>query len=225
MAAAKLIFVAPSSAHPMAASGFGKQSVPGQGPRRATDFEGLSPVAGAVAAYVDRLPEGADISIKGLAAQLPRGQAAIGTALRDLARVGHLRRVREWVVADGASRWVTRTHFSRTAHGDGWWAAYVEGQDMDLWVDEGAGPPGGASEPQSGVAAPESGRREAYSLLAELGLADARMSLSAADCTALAPLVEEWLRRGATRERFVQALTSGLPPEVHSPPGAWPRSA
>ncbi|RII19586.1 hypothetical protein DSC45_06200 [Streptomyces sp. YIM 130001] len=232
MAVAKLIFAAPSTAHPMAASGFGKQSVPGQGPRRRTDFEALSPVAAAVAAYVDRLPDGADISIKGLAAQLPRGQAAIGTALRELARTGHLRRIRERVAADGASQWVTRTHFSRVARGDDWWGAYVEGQDMGAWSPAPRGAEdayGETAEPRTpsgpeprtavdhrtpSVTPPPS---EAYSLLAEVGLVDVRLSLSAADCTALAPLVEDWLRRGATRDRIMHVLTSGLPPEVHSP--------
>ncbi|MDI3422931.1 hypothetical protein [Streptomyces luteolus] len=175
------------------------------------------------------MPDGADVSIKGLAAQLPRGQASIGTALRELSRAGHLRRIRERVATEGASRWVTYTHFSRKAHGDEWWSAYVEGRDVNSCPQEPRGEEADSGEP----AAPEDpvpedpvlpavpsappAPTEAYALLAELGLADSRMSLSAADCAALAPLAEEWLRRGSTRDRITHALTSGLPPEVHSP--------
>ncbi|MDG4534158.1 hypothetical protein [Streptomyces sp. AV19] len=40
------------------------------------------------------------------------------------------------------------------------------------------------------------------------------MTLSAADCAALAPLAEPWFERGVTDEEFVRAMTGQLPPEV-----------
>ncbi|OKI09952.1 hypothetical protein A6A06_04840 [Streptomyces sp. CB02923] len=57
----------------------------------------------------------------------------------------------------------------------------------------------------------------AYAALATLGTADPRMILSAAECAALEGLAAEWLARGVTSAYLVAALTSGLPPEVHSP--------
>ncbi|WP_405892813.1 hypothetical protein OG612_22180 [Streptomyces sp. NBC_01527] len=50
--------------HPMANPGYGKRSASGQRPRSAHDFAHLPPREAAVAGYVDRLPDGADISVK-----------------------------------------------------------------------------------------------------------------------------------------------------------------
>lgn len=49
------------------------------------------------------------------------------------------------------------------------------------------------------------------------------MTLSAAECAELEPLAAEWLARVATPAQLVQALTAGLPAEVHCP-GALARS-
>ncbi|MEE1930325.1 hypothetical protein V1J52_19420 [Streptomyces sp. TRM 70351] len=49
------------------------------------------------------------------------------------------------------------------------------------------------------------------------------MTLSAADCAALAPVAAAWLARGATAAQLTHALTAGLPPEVHCP-GALART-
>ncbi|GAA1908442.1 hypothetical protein GCM10009716_17980 [Streptomyces sodiiphilus] len=115
----------PSSAHPLAPNGYGKRSAPGQEPRRPDDFAALHPRDAALAGYLDRLPDGADISIKTLAACLPYGQCALGTSLRRLSEAGHLRRVTERL--PDAPRWVTRTYFTRTARDDAWWSAFLRG--------------------------------------------------------------------------------------------------
>lgn len=100
----------------MANPGYGKRTTPDQPPRTRHDFALLPPREAAIAAYLDRLPDGADISVKTLAKQLPYGQCALGTALNRLQQAGHLRRGRECVTADdGSSRWITRTWFTRTA--------------------------------------------------------------------------------------------------------------
>ncbi|WFB08776.1 hypothetical protein LRS74_18310 [Streptomyces sp. LX-29] len=186
----------------MASPGFGKRAVSGQGPRRADDFAGLPAREAAIAAYVDRLPDGACISIKALAAQLPYGQCALGTALRRLAEAGHLRLFRE---RTEGGRWVTRTHFSRIARDDAWWAAYQAGRDTDQAAE---------GEPRTEGAAPP---RPGYAMLARLGEADPRLALSAADCAALEPLAGEWLRRGASEPYVASVLTAGLPEAVHHP--------
>ncbi|MFE9848569.1 MarR family transcriptional regulator [Streptomyces sp. NPDC005576] len=121
---------APAASRPYrrANSGYGKQSVPGQGPPVASDFAFLPERERYVARYVDHLPDGAAMDIKSLAKDLPLyGQMAIGTALRALGVAGHLRRVRRRAQGEGACRWVTRTFWSRTAHDNEWWTARLEG--------------------------------------------------------------------------------------------------
>ncbi|MEU0297059.1 MarR family transcriptional regulator [Streptomyces microflavus] len=79
-----------------------------------------------VAGFVDHLPEGAAMSVKQLAKQLPLyGQQAISSALTALSVAGHLRRVRCAVGAGDEMRWVFRTFWSRTAHDNEWWQAYL----------------------------------------------------------------------------------------------------
>ncbi|MEI5099265.1 hypothetical protein RB200_12390 [Streptomyces sp. PmtG] len=185
--------------HPMANPGYGKRSAPDQLPRTGDDFPHLPPREAAIAAYVDRLPDGTDISVKTLAKTLPYGQCALRTALNALQAAGHLRRGREHVHGSGSARWITRTWFSRTARDDTWWAEFTRG---DL--------PRERQRPT---------RSRAFILLAALGRTAPALSLSAADCAALGPLAERWFARGATEQAILRALTTGLPIPVHSPAG------
>ncbi|MGW7226467.1 MarR family transcriptional regulator [Streptomyces cyaneofuscatus] len=118
-----------SAPYPMAKPGYGKRSTPGQPERTPRDF-GVLPVRERyVAAYVDHLPEGAAMSVKELAKQLPLyGQQAISSALTALSVAGHLRRVRCSVGAGDETRWVFRTFWSRTAHDNEWWTTYLTTQ-------------------------------------------------------------------------------------------------
>ncbi|MEV5133602.1 MarR family transcriptional regulator, partial [Streptomyces sp. NPDC053705] len=122
---------APAASRPYrkAHCGYGKQTVPAQGPSGAGAFALLPERERYVAGYVDHLPDGAAMDIKSLAKDLPLyGQMAIGTALRALAVAGHLRRVRCRVEGDGRCRWVTLTYWSRTAHDNEWWTATLAGE-------------------------------------------------------------------------------------------------
>ncbi|WP_217228671.1 MarR family transcriptional regulator, partial [Streptomyces anulatus] len=118
---------APSPAYPMAKPGYGKRSAPDQRPRTRDDFALLPTRERYVAGFVDHLPEGAAMSVKQLAKQLPLyGQQAISTALTALSVAGHLRRVRCPVVGAGdETRWVFRTFWSRTARDNEWWNTYL----------------------------------------------------------------------------------------------------
>ncbi|MGI5369164.1 hypothetical protein [Streptomyces iakyrus] len=181
----------------MAGPGYGKRSAPDQLPRTNHDFAHLSPREASIATYLDRLPDGADISVKTLAKQLPYGQCALGTALNHLQGAGHLRRGRECITADdGSSRWITRSWWSRTARDDDWWTAFTRGD-----------------VPQPQAARPT--RSRAHILLAALGRTAPVLSLSEADCATLAPLVTEWFERGASEDDVLRALTAGLPTPVH----------
>ncbi|MGW0643738.1 MarR family transcriptional regulator [Streptomyces badius] len=115
-----------SAAYPMAKPGYGKRSTPDQQPRTRHDFAMLPARERYVAGFVDRLPDGAAMSIKHLAKQLPLyGQQAISTALNALSVAGHLRRVRCSVGAGDETRWAFRTFWSRTARDNEWWTTYL----------------------------------------------------------------------------------------------------
>ncbi|MET8881112.1 MarR family transcriptional regulator [Streptomyces rubiginosohelvolus] len=115
-----------SAAHPMAKPGYGKRSTPGQQARTRDDFSLLPTRERYVAGFVDHLPDGASMSVKQLAKQLPLyGQQAISTALKALSVAGHLRRVRCAVGAGDETRWVFRTFWSRTARDNEWWNTYL----------------------------------------------------------------------------------------------------
>ncbi|WP_442813444.1 hypothetical protein [Streptomyces sp. NBC_01754] len=181
----------------MSNPGYGQRSVPGRRPRSDQDFAHLPRREATVAAYIDRLPDGCDISVKTLAKWLPYGQRALSTALGRIEAAGHLRRGSECLTTDRTMVWVTRTYFSRTARDDAWWAAFVRGD------------------------APPEQRRptrsRAFVLLAALGRTAPSLSLSAADCVNLEARVAEWFARGATEAETLRALTEGLPAVVHHP--------
>lgn len=184
------------SAHPKANPGYGKKSAPDQEPRTGREFTHLPAREASIAAYLDRLDDEADISIKTLAKHLPYGQCAISTALNNLSVAGHLRRVRRPVTVDGTPRWVWHTFFSRTARDDAWWDAFLAGEAP-------------VTEPS-----PEAVRSLAYGVLAGLGRIDARLTLSAGECGALEESAAEWFARGASETQLVQAVTAGLPERV-----------
>ncbi|MFH8435168.1 MarR family transcriptional regulator [Streptomyces sp. NPDC018007] len=110
----------------MAKPGYGKRSAPDQRPRTRDDFALLPTRERYVAGFVDHLPEGAAMSVKQLAKQLPLyGQQAISTSLSALSVAGHLRRVRCPVGTDDQVRWAYRTFWSRTARDNEWWNTYL----------------------------------------------------------------------------------------------------
>lgn len=236
MAVADLTFSAPTSAHPMANPGFGKRLAPAQDPYQPHAFAALTPKARAVAEYVDQLPVGAAMGIKALASQLPIGQAAVSTALKEMSQAGLLRRVQE-LDLKVATQWVTRTYFSRTARPDTWWKAWLGGLDMDHWQEApmpqqnpqprtpsrqpqtsqvpGTFQAGSAMAAEAPQNAPEASR--AHILLVTLRISDRRLTLTAKDCERLKPLVDEWFARGSDEDEIRTALTDSLPSKVHAP--------
>ncbi|MER5723897.1 MarR family transcriptional regulator [Streptomyces sp. NPDC001110] len=234
---------APAASRPYrkAHTGYGKQTVPAQGPSGAGAFASLPERERYVAGYVDHLPDGAAMDIKSLAKDLPLyGQMAIGTALRALAVAGHLRRVRCRVEGDGRCRWVTLTYWSRTAHDNEWWTATLAGEastgpeqapvrsaepilprqrgaQADITMRTSPNPPRDESDAAgpTAVAAPS----PACLVLAELGRREPRLALSAADCAALEPLAAAWFARGVSADYLTSALTAGLPERIGSPVG------
>ncbi|MEV0915260.1 MarR family transcriptional regulator [Streptomyces sp. NPDC049967] len=230
-----------SPPYPMAHPGYGKRAVTDQRPPHAGDFALLPFRERYVAGFIERLPEGAAMSVKCLAKQLPLyGQQAISSALTALSVAGHLRRVR-CAVGDGDEvRWVFRTYWSRTAHDNEWWANRLapapvrEPAPVAAPVSVSvpmpdpvpdpvreavpAPAPAPVREPQPQRSTPST-PSPAYLALAGLGRVDARLALSAADCTALEALAEQWFARGVDADYLTGALTVGLPARVDSPVG------
>ncbi|MFE6185971.1 MarR family transcriptional regulator [Streptomyces sp. NPDC056465] len=229
---------APAASRPYrkAQPGYGKQTVPAQGPSDAGAFTHLPERERYVAGYVDHLPDGAAMDIKSLAKDLPLyGQMAIGTALRALAVAGHLRRVRCRVEGAGQCRWVTLTYWSRTAHDNEWWAARLAGEvapapgqapepavvpQQRTEERPSPNPPTSPQEgPGTGTPTAVTAPSPAYRTLAELGRREPRLALSAADCAALEPLAAAWFARGVSADYLTSALTAGLPERIGSPIG------
>ncbi|MEU5660737.1 MarR family transcriptional regulator [Streptomyces sp. NPDC047737] len=213
---------ASSRPYPMASPGYGKRSAPDQQPRRADDFMLLPLRERNIAGFIDRLPDGAAMDVKGLAKQLPLyGQQAVGSALKALSVAGYLRRVRCLVTGEGGQvRWVFRTFWSRTARDNEWWGALMAAEVRRAAVPEVAVvapvvPEQRAQEPEPVAEGPS----PAYAALAQLGRVDARLALSAADCAVLEPLAAEWFTRGVDADYLVRALVAGLPAGVDSPVG------
>lgn len=231
-----------SPPYPMAHPGYGKRSVPDQLPSRADDFDLLPFRERYVAGFIERLPEGATMSVKCLAKQLPLyGQQAVSSALTALSVAGHLRRVRCAVGGGDEVRWVFRTYWSRTAHDSEWWANHLAPEPVPALVpvsvpqpvrepmpERAPEPvrepvpepvrealPAPRTESHAAVPAPS----PAYLALAGLGRLDARLALSAADCTALEALAERWFARGVDAHYLTNALTAGLPAHIDSPIG------
>ncbi|MFD6996395.1 MarR family transcriptional regulator [Streptomyces mirabilis] len=217
----------------MANPGYGIRTAlgePGEA-NRIPDFEHLPAREAYIAAFIDRLPEGAAMDVKSLAKVLPLyGQQAVGTALNVLSRAGHLRRVRRLAEAgDSGTRWVFRTHWSRIARDDEWWARILTDDTGGAVGAVGLGAPAepaavaplreASSTPDEALVAPAStsSGSTAYQALAQLGRSESRLPLSAADCTALVELAAAWFERGATIDSFTSGLTSGLPDVVHAP--------
>ncbi|MFE7048026.1 MarR family transcriptional regulator [Streptomyces californicus] len=125
-----------SHAYPMAKPGYGKRNAPDQRPPAREDFALLPARERYVAGFIDRLPQGAAMSVKQLAKHLPLyGQQAIGTSLNSLSVAGHLRRVRSRLTTGtgagaakgkgGEVRWISLTFWSRTARDNEWWNTYL----------------------------------------------------------------------------------------------------
>ncbi|WEO95792.1 MarR family transcriptional regulator [Streptomyces sp. FXJ1.172] len=224
----------PAPAHPSASPGYGKRTVPaepGSVSRVPADFSHLPAREAYIAAFIDRLPDGAAMDIKSLAKVLPLyGQQAVRSALNALSRAGHLHRARGLAATgEGGTRWVFRTYWSRAARDDAWWAAFLEaGEAPDSSFVAPVNPAPDRTAPSTDTpAAPpptepaltEPNAATAYRFLARLGSYEPRLILSASDCDALTDLVIPWLERGASTDSLVQALTVGLPDTVHAPRG------
>lgn len=221
----------PAPAHPMANPGYGKRTVAaesGTAARTSADFAHLPEREAYIAAFVDRLPDGAAMDVKSLAKTVPLyGQQAVRTALNALSSAGHLQRVRGLAAtSDGGTRWVFRTFWSRTARDGAWWASFLDGDEAESSAQLGDVPAPEHqptnhvnSTPDQPTFSSDPLPATAYRALARLGAVEPRLALSAADCDALTDLALPWLERGASAVSVIKTLTADLPATIHSPRG------
>jgi hypothetical protein len=188
------------ASHPPARPGYGKKSAPGQLPPHPDQFAHLPTREAVIATYIDGLPDGADISIKTMAARSTLfGQAAMSTGMHNLIDHGHLRRMRR--ERDGG-RLVQETWFSRTPRDDAWWSDLEHGRLSEELMTQ---------PPQMGVL------ERAYRLLISLGRRNHRLVLSDSEARVLAPLAARWLSAGRPSEDLVELLTESLPERIPQP--------
>ncbi|MFE5599463.1 hypothetical protein ACFQ8O_09765 [Streptomyces coelicoflavus] len=194
----------------MANPGYGKRTAPAEPgvAVRPVDFSHLPAREAYIAAYVERLPEGAAMDVKSLAKALPLyGQQAVRSALNFLSRAGHLHRARGLAATgDGGTRWVFRTFWSGTGRDSAWWARFLGG-DVEVRgtspvepASTSATTPVPASEATDEAPevteGPDVHRATAYRVLARLGRVEPRLALSDGDCHVLTDLVVPWLESG-----------------------------
>lgn len=159
----------------------------------------ISWCAVSVLTYLLTLPNDARVSLRMLAAQRPEGRDRIAAALRELEERRYLRRV----VREGANRAAA-----------GRLPVLYEVFDTPYEAE----PPRGETQKVRDRGAP--GRRtvQAAHLLISLGQIDPRLTLAADEALRLAPLVEQWWRRGASSAEVRAALAYGWSGPVHSAP-------
>ncbi|MFJ8361359.1 hypothetical protein [Streptomyces sp. NPDC093984] len=152
------------------------------------------------------------------------GRQAVRSALNELSKAGHLRRVRRRVelggeagTATAGTRWVFHTYWPRTPRDDDWWARFLDGDTASASPSEPRVTPTATVQPEVSHFHTSGHPSAAHAALARLGLLDHRLALSSSDCSDLEQLAEDWLARGTTPEYLTQVLLAGLPDQVYSP--------
>ncbi|WP_155055640.1 hypothetical protein [Streptomyces blattellae] len=144
-----------------------------------------------VLTYLLALPGGARVTLRTIAARRPEGRARIAAALRELEELRYLRRV----VRGGAE--VDQLPF------------VYEVFDTPYEVQS----PTGETEKVRDRKVSERHTSLAAQLLISFGRIDSRLTLDATEALRLAPLVEEWWRRGASSAELRAAVVYGWPPQ------------
>lgn len=176
------------------------------------------------------LPEGSRETLQSIGEKMPEGRIALRRARQQLEAEGyvHTRRTQ----SRGTGRWTTQVLVSNVPLRD---PAEIEAA---FAAPSGSLPTAGAPSVRAVGASPKGENREeekntshpgppadeplvarAAAALHRLGRREARLALGVAEAARLAPLAARWLAHGASELELGTALSSGLPPAVHSPAG------
>ncbi|MEY9848336.1 hypothetical protein ABH940_005437 [Streptacidiphilus sp. BW17] len=198
----------------------------------------LSYTARGILADLLSRPDGWQEDGKRMADSSPQGRMAVGRALRELTDAGYYRvfRVQQ---ADGT--WISEAHVWDTPQVEPSLPRPVSGESTvgesgtnpvkDL-VKESPLPPQPEDEAPAATAAREDDRgvegwaggesipdfklQEAADVLVRVTRREPRLRLGQREAAEVAPLVAQWLERGAGEADLAQALLPGLPPRVHA---------
>ncbi|MFB7907821.1 hypothetical protein ACFC1T_15425 [Kitasatospora sp. NPDC056076] len=154
----------------------------------------------------------------------PQGRGAVRKALKELTEAGYYR-VEKIRMPDGTI--ITETHVYDTPHltappgttrpAPGEAATGPAGSPVvKERQQEPSLPPSPADESNRGGEEEPPEIREAVATLFRVIRPEPRLRLGEAEAAALAPLVAQWLQRGATHADLAQALLPGLPTPMHS---------
>ncbi|MFE4514282.1 hypothetical protein ACFRMQ_08825 [Kitasatospora sp. NPDC056783] len=207
-------------------------------PNAVLQYRRLSYTARGLLADLLSRPDGWREDGRHMADTSPQGRGAIRKALKELAEAGFYR-VEKIRMPDGTI--ITETHVYDTPQpaapgvtrpvSGGAITGGADGLVKDL-VKEPSLPTGQTGEPQAmtglraedpdeaadeqPVAAVEEQLREAVATLFRVVRPEPRLRLGEAEAAELAPLVAQWLERGAVHADLAQALLPGLPTPMYS---------
>ncbi|MDX3097740.1 hypothetical protein PV417_24890 [Streptomyces sp. ME19-03-3] len=177
-----------------------------------------SAVTVGVGAYLMSVPDGVPVSIEALRKHFTEGETRLARALNELEAEGFLERV-PVRAANGQVRTLTYVYDDPSP------AAPATGEAGNAAPPEpepARGPkpqPATAPVPKPTRATPPP-TAEAIAVLTALRLEDPRLLLSERDVTRLAPVVDDWLRRGINPETIAATLSTDLPgPILRRPAG------
>jgi hypothetical protein len=177
------------------------------------------------------LPDGHPVDIRTVTGWTPtEGRVRVAAAMRELERLGYLRReVKQTpeghlytdvhlfdTPGGGSSQLTPDAHTPGSGESGG--APYGD-HPVKKQAKEPNLPPAPTDEDEQPGREGDDIEETAVSIavLARVSRAEPRLSLGHAEAAALAPLVTEWRRRGASDLHIIGALTTGLPAAVYSP--------
>jgi hypothetical protein len=177
-------------------------------PNRVLRDNTLSLAARGLLAYLISLPDGTQNDVRSLAHKLKEGRMAVSRALNELKDAGYYFVVRERG-EDG--RFVVENHIHDTPQ---------LGPPLPTRPGPGERDPEEAGEPLRGKERdeePPTRPSAEAALLLRVGRGEPRLRVGTAEAESLAPLVAQWLERGADERQLAAALLPGLPRHVHAP--------
>ncbi|MFJ8625283.1 hypothetical protein ACIRD3_20900 [Kitasatospora sp. NPDC093550] len=193
-------------------------------PNAVLQYRRLSYTARGLLADLLSRPDGWREDGRHMADSSPQGRGAVRKALKELAEAGYYR-VEKIRMPDGTI--ITETHVYDTPH-----LTAPPGATRPAPGAAATGPAGspvvknrqqepslptrppGESDQEGGEEPPEI--REAVATLFRVIRPEPRLRLGEAEAAELAPLVAQWLQRGATHADLAHALLPGLPTPMHS---------
>ncbi|WP_051741070.1 hypothetical protein [Kitasatospora sp. MBT66] len=185
-------------------------------PNAVLQYRRLSYTARGLLADLLSRPDGWREDGRHMADTSPQGRGAIRKALKELTEAGYYR-VEKIRMPDGTIR--TETHVYDTP-----WSSPEATRPAPGGAGAGRAdsPPvkNRHKEPSLPASSADDGKaeevREAVATLFRVIRPEPRLRLGEAEAAELAPLVAQWLERGATRTDLAQALLPGLPVPMHS---------